>query len=141
VEFNIQHRPPTVSEYNGLRQLAGWPTFNPALAEKGLSNSLFSVCIIDQRNSLLGVGRVIGDGALYFHIQDVIVHPNYQRSGIGKIIMNELLEYIDGVGGENTSIGLMCSKGREQFYVDFGFIARPNEKYGSGMIKIKSSGV
>jgi hypothetical protein len=31
----------------------------------------------------------------------------------------------------------MCSKGREDFYKDFGFAERPSEKFGAGMIKIK----
>ena len=30
----------------------------------------------------------------------------------------------------------MSSKGRENFYKSFGFIERPNEKFGAGMIKI-----
>jgi len=51
--------------------------------------------------------------------------------------MNELLNYLDKLGGKNTNIGLMCSKGREDFYKQFGFIERPNDKFGSGMIKIK----
>jgi ribosomal protein S18 acetylase RimI-like enzyme len=138
MEFKSEPRLPTVEEYNYLRSLAEWPTFENGLAEKGLANSLFSVCISTDTNQLVGFGRVIGDGAMYFHIQDVIVHPEYQRRGIGKMIMKELLLFTEQTGGKNTNIGLMCSKGREKFYSELGFTVRPNEKFGAGMIRIKT---
>jgi ribosomal protein S18 acetylase RimI-like enzyme len=134
----VVHRLPTVEEYNHLRKLAGWPVIETAQATLGLSRSLFGACVLDDRStSIAGMGRIVGDNAIYLHIQDVVVHPEYQRMGIGKMIMKELMAYIDTVGGANTNIGLMCSKGREDFYKTFGFIERPNEKFGAGMIKIK----
>jgi GNAT superfamily N-acetyltransferase len=137
MRFRIEHRTPTVEEYNQLKQLVGWPTLGDELTRKGISNSLFSVCAKGQDDHLIGFGRVIGDGAIYFHLQDVIVHPEYQAQGVGKMIVTELLSYVDSVAGKNSNIGLMCSKGREKFYAGFGFVERPSEKFGAGMIKIK----
>ena len=74
--------------------------------------------------------------APFIYIQDVIVRPEYQRKGIGSLIMKELLSFAEKSGGKHTNIGLMCSKGREAFYKDFGFIERPNENFGAGMFKI-----
>jgi GNAT superfamily N-acetyltransferase len=138
MKYRIEKRSPTVNEYNTLRQLAGWPVFDQALAMKGLANSLFSVCVLDADNTLAGFGRIVGDGAIYLHVSDVIVHPGHQRKGIGKMIMVELLAWADQVAGKNTNIGLMCSKGREKFYADLGFIERPSENFGAGMIMIKN---
>jgi GNAT superfamily N-acetyltransferase len=84
------------------------------------------------------LGESCGRWRHLFHLQDIIVHPNYQRKGIGKIIVAELLNYVDTVSGKNTHIGLMSSKGREKFYTAFGFVERPTEKFGAGMIKIKN---
>lgn len=137
MELKIFHRTPTVKEYNELRQLVEWPTFDPLLAKEGLSNSIFAVVILNENDLVLGMGRIIGDKAIYLHIQDVIVRPQFQGKGIGKLIMNELLKYIDKLGGSNTNIGLMSSVGREDFYKSFGFIPRPSDKFGAGMIKIK----
>ena len=136
MRFTTIKRQPTPDEYNTLRQLANWPTYKIELIERALKNTLFSVVVEDETGEVAGMGRVIGDNAIYMHIQDVIVHPELQRQGVGKIIMNELMEYVRSVSVTNTNIGLMCSKGREAFYKDFGFIERPNEKFGSGMIKI-----
>jgi ribosomal protein S18 acetylase RimI-like enzyme len=132
----ITHQLPTVREYNELRMLVQWPTYDEQLVAKALANSLFSVVIHDSHGQILGMGRILGDNAIYLHIQDVIVRPACQGQGIGKLIMTELLNYIEEVGQVNTNVGLMCSKGREEFYRSFGFDERPNDRFGAGMIKI-----
>ncbi|HTE30222.1 MAG TPA: GNAT family N-acetyltransferase [Chryseolinea sp.] len=136
-EITILLRKPTVEEYAELRQLAGWPAFQPGVIKVALKNTLYAVVVLDGKGVILGMGRVIGDAAIYLHIQDVIVRPEFQKQGIGKLIMIELLKYIDKTAIVNTNIGLMCSKGREDFYKAFGFTERPSDMYGSGMIKIK----
>jgi GNAT superfamily N-acetyltransferase len=137
MSYVVIHRLPSAQEYNALRLSVSWPTYEIPLIEEGLARSLFSVCVEDPEGTLVGMGRIIGDNAIYLHIQDVIVHPACQGQGIGKLIMNELTKFTDKAGGKNTNIGLMCSKGREKFYNSFGFAVRPNEKHGAGMIKIK----
>jgi GNAT superfamily N-acetyltransferase len=132
---NIFYQNPTIAEYNDLRQSIDWPEFAPDLVKKALTNSLFSVVARDD-GYIIGMGRVVGDGAIYLHIQDVIVRPKFQRRGLGSLIMKELLTFTEKVGGKNTNVGLMCSKGREEFYKDFGFTERPDDKFGAGMIKI-----
>lgn len=136
--FKATLRNPTIQEYNDLRHSAGWPVMRQDLVEIGLSNTIHAVVVQDENHYAVGMGRIIGDGAIYFHIQDVIVRPEFQKQRIGKLIMDELLKYLEDAGGPNTNIGLMCSKGREEFYKGFGFIERPTDKFGAGMIKIKS---
>lgn len=133
----LTKRIPTVKEYNELRKLAEWPVMDEDLVKVGLANTLFSVVVHDDNGLILGMGRVLGDKAIYLHIQDVIVRPQFQKQGIGRMMMTELLNYTDSIGGKNTNIGLMSSRGREAFYKSLGFIERPNERFGSGMIKIK----
>jgi GNAT superfamily N-acetyltransferase len=137
MNYKIIHRSPTVGEYNGLRASVGWPQFEPGLVEKGLGNSLFAVVIEDDQQRVIAMGRIVGDGFIYLHIQDVIVRPEFQGIGIGKVLMTALMKFVETSGGLNTNIGLMCSKGREPFYQEFGFAIRPNEKYGAGMIMVK----
>jgi ribosomal protein S18 acetylase RimI-like enzyme len=68
------------------------------------------------------------------YIQDIIVKPEYQRLGIGTIIMNEIIKYIIEEYPQGTMVCLMAAKGIENYYKKFGFIERPNEVYGAGMI-------
>jgi GNAT superfamily N-acetyltransferase len=137
MNLSAELRLPSPEEFNHLRQLAGWPVFESSIIQKAFANTFFSVCILDEGKGIIGMGRVIGDNAIYLHIQDVIVHPEYQRKGVGKMIMDELMKYTEATAEKNTMIGLMCSKGREAFYKGFGFIERPNEKFGAGMVIIK----
>ncbi len=48
--------------------------------------------------------------------------------------MDYALEYISTVACDNAYIGLMSTRGMESFYKKFGFIERPNDGLGSGMV-------
>jgi len=124
---------PSVKEYNLLRELAGWGEADIEAAGRGLPGSLFAVTIRDQAGMVIGMGRVVGDGGLYLHIQDVIVRPEMQKMGYGTLIMDQLMEFIRQHAGKKTMIGLMCAKGKEAFYRKYGFLDRPNDKQGPGM--------
>jgi ribosomal protein S18 acetylase RimI-like enzyme len=91
MNHQVVHRLPTVEEYNELRSSVEWPQFQPHLVREALANTLFSVVIVDYEQRLMGMGRIIGDRAIYLHIQDVIVKPEFQCKGIGKAIMDERL--------------------------------------------------
>ena len=138
MEINIVHRPPTVEEYTALRRSVEWPLFDEEAVRSALANTLFAVVAVNGNGEAIGMGRVIGDNVVYFHIQDVIVRPEYQGRRVGNALMKALMAYVENNSEINTNIGLMCSKGREPFYREFGFIERPSAKFGSGMIKIVS---
>ncbi len=65
---------------------------------------------------LIGAGRLISDGVCYGMVFDVGVLPSYQKQGIGKGIMNHLLD-----GNEHLSIHLTSTFGNEAFYRKLGF--------------------
>src|SRR5688500_4975766 len=124
MKLKISLRLPNVKEYNGLRRRVEWPTFDEASVKEALSNTPFSMVVHDE-DTIVGMGRIVGDTAIYLHVADVIVHPTYQGKGSGKLIMNEVMKYVNTVGGKDTNVGWMASKGREGFYRGFGFIERP----------------
>lgn len=86
---------------------------------------------------LVGMGRLVGDGAVICYIQDLIVVPNIQAHGIGSMLIERLIAYATSLGIPDTTmmLDLMCAKGRESFYQKHGFIARPTEDLGPGMIQ------
>ena len=75
-KFILVERVPTFDEYQNLRKAVGWWDVETKATGIGLHNSLFSVCVIFE-NEVVGCGRVIGDGGIYFYIQYVIM-DNYQ---------------------------------------------------------------
>jgi GNAT superfamily N-acetyltransferase len=122
------------ADLNRLRKSAGWNELSPRQAETGLANSAF-VTAAAVNGTIVGMARVISDGAYIAYIADVLVLPEYQGRGIGRELMNRVMLYIKGnaVAGEKVYVNLMAAKGKEGFYKRFGFIERPSEQHGAGM--------
>ncbi|WP_129727540.1 GNAT family N-acetyltransferase [Ectobacillus funiculus] len=115
-QYEILRETPTLAEYKYLCLVAGLDNeINFNVAERSLKNSIFAVTV-KSRDKVIGMGRIVGDGAMYFYIQDVIVHPGYRRLGMGKEIMNTLVEYLKENAPDKASVGLFISKGKENFY-------------------------
>ena len=124
-----------VKDYNRLRNLVGWGAISPKQAQKGLDNSAYLVAAkLDNR--AVGTARLIYDGGCSAFIVDVIVSPEYQGHGIGRCMLEMIMTYLKTSveEGEMIFVGLMAAKGKEGFYKQFGFIERPNESMGAGMV-------
>lgn len=124
-----------VDIYLSLRDGVNWKKLSVNQAKSAISNSLFNVTAFIG-DVPVGMGRVVGDGAVICYIQDLVVLPGYQKQGIGKAIMKRLMEYVESIreNGTEMMLCLMCAKGREPFYENLGFMARPTENLGPGMI-------
>lgn len=126
---------PSADEFNYLTNSVGWGIREKNIIEEALKNTLYSLCVYDN-DKLIGYGRIIGDKTIFLYIQDIMVIPEYQSKHIGTGIMNNLLNQINQYKKINPDIRtyLGTSQGKESFYEKFGFISRPNEELGSGMI-------
>lgn len=60
-------------------------------AGAGLQNSLL-VLAAYENEELLGIVRVVGDGATIILVQDILVYPQKQRQGIGTSLLKAVLE-------------------------------------------------
>lgn len=127
----------SVEEYLNIRSKVGWKVLSYEQANKALENSLITVKALDENKNMIGMGRIVGDGAVICYIQDLIVVPEVQGQGVGSVIVDRLTEFVDGLRLDETEMMfcLMCAKGREPFYQKHGFMARPTEKLGPGMIQ------
>ena len=122
-------------DYQALRQAVGWPKIEEKMAEIGLQNSQYIISAIHDGKTI-GMARVVGDGGYYMTVVDVIVLPEYQGKGIGKTMMQKVIEYAQScVSGEQiANVALFSAKGREPFYEQRGFVARPDDNFGAGMM-------
>jgi ribosomal protein S18 acetylase RimI-like enzyme len=71
--------------------------------------------------NLVGFGRMLSDGAAIAYINDMAVHPQYQRQGIGQRILELLMEAV----GDVSSIYLYTNTA-DSLYMRNGF--QPSEK-------------
>ena len=90
--------------------------------ERALAKDLFNI-VATVNNEVIGMGRLVGDGEMYWYLQEIIVLPEFQGKGIGTSIVNYLLNYIfvHTEPGTFTSIGLTAAQGKDSFYERFGF--------------------
>ncbi len=123
-------------DYCRLRESVEWVLWAEEAMRKAVGNSLYTVTAVDG-DQTIGMGRLIGDG-MYFMICDIIVRPDYQKQGVGRKIVNMLIEYVDKAtpAGGRSSIQLIAEKGKEAFYEKMGFKVIPHEFCGSGMRKV-----
>ncbi|HEY3424595.1 MAG TPA: GNAT family N-acetyltransferase [Negativicutes bacterium] len=133
-KYEIVEGLPTAEEIAKLRNLAGWRDVDKESMEKGWANSLYAVFVVLNKE-VIGTARVVGDGSTCFYIQDVIVKPGLQRTGIGSAVMKRIMSYINEHACSGAIVGLMAAKGKEDFYKKFGFWKRPNENFGHGMVQ------
>lgn len=124
-----------VQEFNLLYDLVGWGSYDDEISKKALANTYYSVSIYDDE-TIIGYGRLIGDGICFMYIHDVMVRPDYQNKKIGTMIINKLLDKIKTIERENPDLRvyLGASKGKEEFYEKFGFTKRIDADLGYGMI-------
>ena len=96
----------------------------PSLEQTKLAmdHSLFRVSVFDD-NNIIAMARVIGDMGLCYYIKDVVVRPEYQRKGIGSILLKEILSFIDshGISGSYIAVELAALPDKIGFYEKLGF--------------------
>jgi GNAT superfamily N-acetyltransferase len=98
-------------------------------AEAGLARTLYAVCL-EYRGEAIGMGRVVGDGGVFFDVVDIAVMPDHQKKGFGKAIMDALMAYIRRTARPTAWISLMAGPGVEEFYKRYGFITRGPDRPG-----------
>jgi ribosomal protein S18 acetylase RimI-like enzyme len=124
--IEIIEQKPTVAEYNRLIKAVGWPTRDPAAVEAGLARTLFTVCAISG-DKVVGMGRIVGDGAIVNYIQDVIVLPAYQKQGIGEKIMLVLMGHLSEHATSGSDVILITRRDNVDFYKRYDFTeSRPD---------------
>ncbi len=125
-----------IDTYLALREGVHWKKLKQDQAKMALANSLYTL-VAYKDGEPVGMGRLVGDGAVICYLQDMIVLPEVQGNGIGSGILSRIKAYVEQLRGEDTEMmfGLMCAKGREPFYEKHGFMRRPTEDLGPGMIQ------
>ena len=94
-----------------------------------LDNTVFGISVFDN-DRIVAMARMIGDLGLNYYIKDVVVRPEYQHKGIGRLMINELLKYIDENGIKDTDIfvELCAMPDKIPFYEKFGFSANEAQR-------------
>ena len=111
-----------VEELQALYQNAGWWQDNYKITDDFLRliperSALFAGAFLKKK--LIGMGRALSDLCSDAYIQDVVVLSDYQKSGIGSMIVRFLIDELKKRGVD--WIGLIGEPGTGSFYENLGF--------------------
>ncbi|MBY7112713.1 GNAT family N-acetyltransferase [Bacillus sp. 17RED48] len=127
INYTFKH--PT--NFNGLLTVyesLGWNSLQLTVneLEQMCKQSWYAIYAFDDKK-LVGMGRIISDGVITGVICGVCVLPEYQSIGIGKEIVERLIQH----GEQNKVIPqLMCVEKLQSYYESIGF-----EAFSIGMTK------
>ncbi|MBA2938901.1 GNAT family N-acetyltransferase [Paenibacillus sp. CGMCC 1.16610] len=105
-----------------LRELVGWEgrrSDYPILFER----CNFWAGLRDEKNELIAFGYIAGMGLQHGYMEDIIVHPQHQRKGLGQALVKKLLEEADRFGLEIVT--LTYASKHTAFYSESGFVPCP----------------
>jgi ribosomal protein S18 acetylase RimI-like enzyme len=131
VNYVIDLKQPSTTE---LRVKVGWNDTDLAMIKRSLENSLFHVTARTE-SKLIGMGRIIGDGAMFYYIQDVVIDPEYQHQGLGNALMLEIEQFLSINAKKGATVALLSAQGKEKFYSRYGYLERSGDPLGKGMCK------
>jgi GNAT superfamily N-acetyltransferase len=111
-----------VQEIADLYRAGGWwdETWDPAHLKRLIAGSfLFVVAVDSTTGRAIGMGRAISDGVSDAYVQDLVVHSPMRGRGIGRRILERIVEECRASGV--WWISCIAEPGTERFYRDAGF--------------------
>jgi GNAT superfamily N-acetyltransferase len=132
-EVAIVERLPTPEELQGLLRAVGWASDDRTdRAAKALAGARFGVVAIEGGRAV-GSGMVLGDGATFAYLKDIIVRPEWQGRGIGTRIVDALLDILRRSDPHGMLVTLFTGQHLADFYERFGF-SGPEKLYGMSLM-------
>ena len=107
--------------YQQLRVSAGLSPKSDKAAEIGLANTVHFTAVKDTEENYIGMGRIIGDGGTFCQVVDICVLPEWQGKGIGKMIMQDIIDFIETQLPGTCYISLLADGDAYKLYEQYGF--------------------
>jgi len=129
IEYNANDTV-TPEEMQSLEESVGFgPHRNLERNRLALAGSLF-VATARCAGQLVGMVRLVGDGAYILHHAGISVHPDFQRRGVGRTLMEMAVAFAKettvGSGDDRGEFTLFANTGADTFYEKLGFSLTPN---------------
>ena len=128
-QLTIKHNELTAEEFISLWESVWGGAPSLEQTRLAMEHTLFRVSVYDGER-VVAMARMIGDMGLCYYIKDVVVRPEYQKQGIGRMLIDKLLKYIQehGVSGTDIFVELCAMPDKIPFYEKFGFSANEAQR-------------
>lgn len=110
-----------------LCDTVGWVRRPLKKVKIAIENSFIIVSLFyneDKNKKLIAFARATSDNTFNATIWDVVVHPDFQRQGLGKILINEVIKQLRC--SDINTITLFADPQVLTFYKNLGFISDPD---------------
>lgn len=131
-DYQLTAATPSIEDYLRLRINAGLSAKAEANAVAGLPNTWFAV-VARRDGQVVGMGRIIGDGGLFFQIVDMAIEPAHQGRGLGKAIMTALMDRLRS-HAQGAYVSLIADGEANRLYAQYGF--EPTMPKSIGMAQV-----
>lgn len=131
VEYTVIEKVPSAEAFCHLRVAAGMSPRPLEGARAGLPHSGYGVHILWQETPI-AMGRIVGDGAINFDIVDVAVDPAHQGKGLGRLVMEKLIAWLDANAFDGAYVTLVADV--PELYAKFGFESVRPESEGMARV-------
>ena len=130
-DYTVIETVPSAEDFCRLRLIAGMSPRPLEGVKAGLPRSCYGVHILWQ-GVPGGMGRIVGDGAVKFDIVDVAVDPALQGKGLGRVIMEKIVSWLDANACQGAYVTLVADV--PGLYAKFGFT--PVRPASEGMARV-----
>jgi len=123
----------TAEEYKSLRNTTNWTKLSDLQIETLIKNTPFKIrAKVDGKT--VGMARAMFDFGYNAFLTDIVVDPNCQGMGVGRMLVENLIQIIKSNAVDNgfMQLNLLAAPGKNGFYEKLGFTRR-DETTGYGM--------
>ncbi|MEP7455542.1 GNAT family N-acetyltransferase [Phyllobacterium sp. SB3] len=119
-DYQLSVETPSVDDYLRLRVISGLSPKGREAAETGLPNTIHAA-IIRYQEQAVAMGRIIGDNGCFYQVVDIAVDPEHQGRGLGKMIVENLVDYVQANAPDGAYCSLIADGPAKYLYEKFGF--------------------
>lgn len=131
-DYALTAETPTLEDYLRLRIVSGLTPKSEAAAIAGLPGTWFAV-VVRHGGRVVAMGRIIGDGGLFFQICDMAVEPDHQGRGLGQAIMMALMDKLRA-DARGAYVSLIADGEANRLYARHGFAPTTPKSIGMAQV-------
>jgi len=109
--LSFDERPISGSELLMLYKNAGWWEERKEQDIEEMLKQDMSIGVWND-NNLIGIARAVSDGKFRAYIEDVVIHNEFQKTGMGTKLVSKLLDELSHI----DTISLFCGEDLISFY-------------------------
>lgn len=132
-DYTLHTDTPAIADYLRLREQSGLTPKSAEAAARGLPRTIHAAVVL-HRGEAIGMGRVIGDGGVFYQVTDIAVQPAHQGKGLGKAIMASLMAQLRVSALPGAYVSLIADGQAHRLYAQFGFAPTTPKSIGMAQV-------